>query len=124
MTIPDFDAHGELPAGIWLATIAEVLERFGKFGDLERKEASQTLAKIHELAVNTGHLQSMLVFGSYVTSKPNPNDVDVILMMDDAVDPANCPVESRVLFDRQAANAQLGASVFWIRPALNDYGYN
>jgi hypothetical protein len=118
MPLPEFNTLGELPLGIWPANIKEVLERFGNFGENERKEAAATLAKIHGLAVATGHLASLLVFGSFVTAKPDPNDVDVVLIMDDQFTVSQCPVESQVLFDHQAADLQLGASVFWMRPSF------
>jgi hypothetical protein len=63
-------------------------------------------------------LQRFVIFGSYVTAKPNPNDVDVILIMDDAFRLENCPMESRGLFDHAVAQARFGASIFWMRPAL------
>jgi hypothetical protein len=55
------------------------------------------------------------VFGSFVTSKPNPNDVDVFLLMDDAFEVTKVAGEARLVFDHAAADAYFGASVFWIR---------
>jgi hypothetical protein len=55
------------------------------------------------------------VFGSYVTAKADPNDVDIILIMDDNFRLEACPVESRGLFDHAVAQARYGASVFWTR---------
>jgi hypothetical protein len=57
----------------------------------------------------------MIVFGSFVTSKPDPNDVDVFLLMDDAFDVATVAGEARLVFDHAAADTYFGASVFWIR---------
>lgn len=53
-----------------------------------------------------------------MTAKTEPNDVDVILIMDDTFRLENCPMESRGLFDHAVAHARYGASVFWMRPAL------
>ncbi len=58
------------------------------------------------------------MFGSYVTDKPSPNDVDVILVMDDEFRLENCPVEARGLFEHATAQARYGASIFWVRPGL------
>jgi hypothetical protein len=50
-----------------------------------------------------------------VTTKPNPNDVDVFLLMDDRFDVSATTGETRLLFDHLAADAHFGASVFWLR---------
>jgi len=118
MALPNFTDKGDLPEGIWSASLLEVLDRFDSFGDNKRRSASNTLKTICNLAVATGQLQSILIFGNYVTSKPNPNDVDVILIMTDEFSMSQCPADSRLLFDHQAADAMLSASVFWIRPSL------
>ena len=76
------------------------------------------LSHIHELAQRTGHLQRFVIFGSYVTAEPNPNDVDVVLVMDDTFRLEECPNESRGLFNHALAQARYGASIFWIRPGL------
>jgi len=118
MALPDFNERGELPPGIWPATIEEVLARFTSYGDDERRRAGDAMNKIFELAVATGHLTSILVFGSFTTAKPDPADVDVVLLMDDGLVTKDCPTEAQVLFDHDAADRSLGASVFWIRPAF------
>lgn len=67
------------------------------------------------MAEATGHLARFVVFGSFVTDKPDPNDVDVFLVMDDSFDGDSLQGESIVLFDHAAADAHFGASVFWVR---------
>jgi len=59
-----------------------------------------------------------LIFGSYVTAKLEPNDVDVVLVMDDAFRLEKCPVEIRGLFNHAVAQARYGVSIFWIRPGV------
>lgn len=34
------------------------------------------------------------------------------------LDPEDCPIEARGLFDHAVAQARYGASIFWIRPGL------
>jgi hypothetical protein len=74
--------------------------------------------RFHELATRTGALDRLIVFGSYVTEKPDPNDVDVVLVMRDDFVPSGCPPEALPLFDHARASAELGASIFWIRPGM------
>ena len=48
----------------------------------------------------------------------DPNDVDVVLVMDEAFHLEDCPIEVRGLFDHAVAQARYGASIFWVRPGL------
>ena len=56
-----------------------------------------------------------MVFGSFVTRKPEPQDVDLFLVMTDAFDASELTEDMRLLFDHGAAQAHFGASVFWVR---------
>ncbi|MBM4095111.1 MAG: hypothetical protein FJ276_37750, partial [Planctomycetes bacterium] len=67
------------------------------------------------MAAATGHLARFVIFGSFVTDKPAPNDVDVFLIMNDAFDGNRLYGEAALLFDHAAADAHFGASVFWVR---------
>jgi hypothetical protein len=118
MAIPSLNNDGELPPGIWPAAIDEVLYRFGEPATRQRIEVTDRLRRIWSAAASTGELQSVLVFGSYVTDKPEPNDVDVILIMKDAFRPIGWPAGVMELFDHAVADSAFGASVFWIRPGL------
>jgi len=73
------------------------------------------LARDYELAATTGHAKRFVVFGSFVTAKFEPNDVDVFLIMGDTFDLAQVSGEARLIFDHAAAQAHFGASVFWPR---------
>src|SRR5439155_12352366 len=63
----------------------------------------------------TGCLRRFVIFGSFVTGKAEPNDVDLFVIMEDSFDPASLPGEVRRLFDHLAAQGHFGASVFWFR---------
>jgi len=73
------------------------------------------LRRLHDLATSTGHVARFIVFGSFVTAKDEPNDVDVFLMMDDEFDLDSLDGESKLLFDHRFAQEHFGASVFWVR---------
>ena len=56
------------------------------------------------------------MFGSFVTDKPTPNDVDIFMIMDDNFDMGSLLGEPRLLFsDHGTAQDHFGASVFWMR---------
>lgn len=114
MTFPEFNENGDLPVGIYQATLQEVVEHFGT-QNLQRRRVAQRLARIHQSAVRTGHLARFIVFGSFVTDKPSPNDVDIFLLMEDTFDPEQVSEESAIIFNNRAAQEYEGASVFWLR---------
>jgi hypothetical protein len=60
-------------------------------------------------------LARFIVFGSFVTAKSNPNDVDVILLMEDSFDLTAVTGEAAVVFQHMEAEAHFGASVFWTK---------
>jgi uncharacterized protein DUF6932 len=56
-----------------------------------------------------------VVFGSFVTSKSAPNDVDIFLVMADTFDASRLSGDAALLFDHAVAQAHFGASMFWLR---------
>src|SRR2546421_549966 len=116
MLPPEFDSQGNLPVGVHRASLNEVIARFGH-GTSQRQLVIKRLIRVYELAGNTSKLQQFIIFGSYVTAKPNPNDVDIILIMQDDFTQQECAVEASPLFDHLRAQLELGASVFAIRPS-------
>jgi len=103
-----------LPLGVHPGSLREVLDSFG-VGSAQRKGLGLRLARVHGVAEATGHLARFVVFGSFVTSKNEPNDVDVFLVMAGAFDASQLSGEAPLLFDHGAAQAHFGASVFWLR---------
>lgn len=117
MALPGFNEHGDLPAGRHLASLDEVLARFGA-GTSQRAAVTGRLRRLYHLAVATGHLDRLVIFGSYVSDVAEPNDIDVILVMKNDFATERCPAESLVLFDHARADDELGASIFWVRPDM------
>lgn len=117
MSLPDFNEFGDLPEGIHSASLAEIIARFG-FGTPQRIAVTNRLQRISKLAAATGHLDRLVVFGSYISDVKEPNDVDVILVMRNDFRSESCPAESSVLFDHARASNELGASIFWVRPDM------
>jgi predicted nucleotidyltransferase len=63
-------------------------------------------------------MDRLVLFGSYVTAKSDPNDIDILLVMRDEFDIEACDGSTRGLFDHVHAAERFGASIFWMRPAL------
>ncbi len=117
MPLPSLDINGDLPEGLHRATIGEVVTHFG--GETARRRvASARLLRVYELARATGKLDRLVIFGSFVTSKAEPNDVDILLVMRDDFHLGECEEAAMKLFDHLQAQREFGASVFWIRPSM------
>lgn len=114
MALPALNLEGDLPVGVHRATLSEVLQSFS-FGSARRQMVADRLIRIYELAVSTGHLSRFIVFGSFVTAKSEPNDVDVVLLMEDSFELARIVNEAALLFQHMEAEAYFGASIFWTR---------
>jgi len=117
MPLPNLNHEGELPEGIHEATLSDVVAHFGG-GTRQREIVTERLRRIYQLAKETGHLQQLLIFGSYITTKPKPNDIDVVIIFDDDFNMAVCSEEGKKLLNHQQAATEFGASVFWTRPSL------
>jgi hypothetical protein len=116
MSLPAFNEHGDMPAGVYPATLAEVMERFGN-GSVQRCAVADRLKRVYDLVKSTGRLERFVVFGSFVTAKEDPNDVDIFMLMDEAFDLGAVSGESALPFYHMEADAHFGASVFWTRPS-------
>ena len=111
---PDFNDNGDLPPGIHQATLTEVIDHFGR-GTLQRRIMARRLEYIHFLAAETGHLARFIIFGSFVTAKLDPGDVDIFLLMENTFDASRLSGETALIFDHIAAQDYEGASIFWVR---------
>ena|SRR5450432_889605 len=116
MSLPEFDSQGNLPVGVHPAFLDEVIARFGH-GSSQRQLVTTRLIRVYELVRDTSKLERFIIFGSYVTAKADPNDVDIILIMHDDFTQQECAVEARQLFDHLRPQQEFGASVFAIRPS-------
>ena len=114
---PEFESNGDLPVGIHQATLTEILRHFGT-GTLQRERVGQRLERIFMLANSTGQVARFIVFGSFVTTKPYPDDVDIFLLMEDSFDVAQVHGDAALVFDTEKTQDILGASIYWIRKQI------
>ena len=114
MPLPELTESGDLPTGVHRASIAELSEHFGT-GSARRKLLAMRMQRVHQIATRTGHLARFVIFGSFVTSKAEPHDVDLFMIMDDEFDVSELTGDARLLFEHAAAQDLFGCSVFWVR---------
>lgn len=97
MPLPEFGKEGYLPEGIHAATLAEVGERFGS-GSEGRERQAELLRLVVEAAKAYPTIKRILVWGSFVTSKPEPNDLDYSVIVSNRHGETNILNEHRRFF--------------------------
>jgi hypothetical protein len=119
VVLPDLRPEGDLPPGVHVTNWQEFRSRFGTatprrlwlFGRLEALVA---------LAASTGELRRVFVWGSFVTSKPAPKDLDILLIMDPDFEAERAALAARVVFDSVRAKLLFESDVFWARASVGD----
>ncbi len=114
MPLPPLNATGDLPEGVHACTQQEVVDRFGT-ATARRRVIGMRLQRVLSLAVETGRVARVIIFGSFLSDKAEPNDVDLFFVMDDSFNLSAVSGEARLVFDHSVAQAHFGASVFWVR---------
>lgn len=80
--LPEFDENGRLPPVIHDATFEEVIERFGgtiSLASLKRQSITNHLIQFYEFAKKFA--VRIYIDGSYVTTKLEPGDVDLAVIL-------------------------------------------
>jgi hypothetical protein len=77
--IPHLNDDGYLPAGIHPATLDDLAARFGQESEL-RQAQMESVRWLVDLARRAG-VARIVVNGSFVTDKFEPNDVDCVLLI-------------------------------------------
>jgi len=121
MSIPAVLPTGYLPPGVHRATLAEVGARFG-VATPRRQALAGCLQTLISVARATGRLRRAFVWGSFVTDKPFPGDLDIFLLMQAGFDQelSALPPEQQDLFDHGRARLLFEADVFWATEAIGE----
>ncbi|MGH9835298.1 MAG: DUF6932 family protein, partial [Blastocatellia bacterium] len=96
----------------------EIVARFGATTP-QRRLVTARLLGIYQLVKATGKLDRFIIYGSYVTAKPEPNDVDIFLVMTEEFEVDELTGETLIIFSHIQAQHDLGASVFWVNRATS-----
>ena len=116
--LPPLSDEGELPPGVHAADWQEFQSRF--VTTPRRVWLSERLRSLLELAAASGKLRRVFIWGSFVTAKPAPRDLDILLIMagDFEVDQIAAPAQA--IFDSVRARLMFEADVFWARATIGD----
>lgn len=116
--LPAFNEEGNLPEGIHLAAEEEFFVRFAS-PSARRQWLGERLRDLLALAKSTGHLSRVFLWGSFVTNKEVPNDLDVLLVMGPEFTVGALPAQSQIVFDHVQARLRFQADVFWTKLSID-----
>src|SRR5712692_9248220 len=116
--LPEFNHDGNLPEGIHVATEDEVFARFAT-PSARRQWLGEQLRSLLALARSTRQLARVFLWGSFVTSKEVPNDLDVLLVMTVEFAVEALPAQAQVVFDHVQARLRFQADVFWTKASID-----
>jgi predicted nucleotidyltransferase len=83
--IPSFNDEGNLPPGIYRATLAEIANRFVQPRRMRRQALTNTLVKFITYLLGFGPTE-IYIDGSYTTAKLLPSDVDIAIVFPPSYD--------------------------------------
>ena len=82
MPIPALNEDGFLPPGVHDCTLDEVRSRFGVFQSTDRRpKLFATLLAFVAEARASGIVVALVINGSFTSGKPDPNDIDLVLVL-------------------------------------------
>ena len=82
MPIPELDDRGLLPDGVHHCSLGEIRERFGRFQSTDRRcRLFEKLEAFAGEARSSGVVVWLVVDGSFVTGKPDPGDIDLVVVL-------------------------------------------
>ncbi len=83
--LPPFNYHGYLPEGVHETTLTQLRDRF--VINPRRMHLWQRLEEFLSRAVATNYFSHVYIDGGFITNKPAPDDIDVILQTHAAYGP-------------------------------------
>jgi len=117
MVLPEFTSEGDLPEGVYVTDWQEFRARFGA-ATARRVWLFGRFQALVELTVQTGKLRRVFVWGSFVTAKPAPKDVDILLLMDEDFEVERIAAPAQIVFDAVRAKLLFESDVFWARASI------
>ena len=117
LVLPELTDTGELPPGVHLTGWQEFQSRFG--GSSPRRVwLSGRLKALLELAAVNEQLRRIFIWGSFVTAKPYPKDLDILLIMDEDFEVDRIAAPAQAVFDSVRAKLLFESDVFWARASI------
>ena len=121
--IPEFEKSGNLPKGVYKATLQELKEIFGA-STARRKWLIGNLEEIIGLAQSTGNLERVIIWGSFVSNKKLPQDIDLLIIMGELFVIDRVLPKVRKIFNYVEGRLAFNADIFWTKSSIGEKTIN
>ena len=123
MAIPDLDDDGFLPEGVHECSLDEIDQRFG--GNQSAVRRSALFAKLREYIQelrSTGMAAGLIVDGSFITNKTEPNDIDLVLiLLRDMISTRSCGLSSTTSSRDGGFSNDMLSMCWWLATILRNF---
>jgi len=117
--LPEFNIDGNLPEGIYTIGAEEFFNSFST-GSGRRKWLGRQLHELFRLVKLTGKVERVFVWGSFISAKESPNDVDLLLLMNVDFQLEEVSEECKCLFNYGEARVRFNADIFWAKSSIDN----
>jgi predicted nucleotidyltransferase len=119
MVLPEFNRDGDLPVGVHCTNWQDLQARFCR-ATPRRIWLAGRLEALLDFAARSGHLRRVFIWGSFVTAKPAPKDLDLLLVMDEEFEVKRIELPAQAIFDSVRAKLLFESDVFWARSSIGE----
>jgi predicted nucleotidyltransferase len=99
------------------ASIQEIETRFGTSTPRRQFLFQQLQSLINRLRA-IGGVKQIFLFGSFVTGKPSPNDIDLFVVMNRTFSTANLRGQDLDIFQHDLCRIKFQADLFWVTESV------
>jgi predicted nucleotidyltransferase len=121
--IPKFDKSGNLPEGVHKAPLDEIKKTFGT-SSARRKWLFDKLEEIIKLAKSTKKLERVIIWGSFVSEKEYPQDIDLLLIVKSDFILDKVEAETKKVFNYVEGRITFNADIFWVKSSIGEESIN
>ena len=104
---------------VHVASLKEIEQRFGTTTP-RRQFLFARLKLLFNDLVATGAVKHLYLFGSFVSGKPSPNDIDLLIVMNSGFTTANLSGKTLEIFQHDICKIRYHADAFWVTEAIGD----
>lgn len=115
--IPEFNKDGNLPEGIYRANEDEFFNRFCS-SSARRKWLGDRLREFFAMLKEIDKVKRLFIWGSFVSNKESPNDVDVLLIMKEDFELEDLPDDLKTIFNYVKARVRFNMDIFWSKSSI------
>ena len=102
-----------------IASLEEIEKRFGT-STTRRQFLFRQLQAVINRFLATGSVSRVYLFGSFVSGKASPNDIDLFVVMKAGFTTTSLSGRLLEVFQHEACKIRYQADVFWVTEAIGD----